>query len=44
MLCAFCFFMFGIIAVQLFAGVLRNRWGARHGCCWDGDGCRGRFR
>eukprot|EP00198_Chlamydomonas_reinhardtii_P012109 XP_001701446.1 voltage-gated Ca2+ channel, alpha subunit [Chlamydomonas reinhardtii] len=26
-LCAFCFFMFGIIAVQLFAGVLRNRCG-----------------
>ncbi|GLC45300.1 Caveolin-2 [Pleodorina starrii] len=28
MLCAFTFFMFGIIAVQLFAGVLRNRCGS----------------
>ena len=28
-LCAFTFFMFGVVALQLFAGALRNRWGGR---------------
>jgi hypothetical protein len=25
-LCAFAFFIFGIVGVQLFAGMLQNRW------------------